>query len=114
MNKAMPPLPRQLNSDSPDEMRAVIRQIVDYLRALPRFEIKKVEMATEVSHTLKTNVRHPVILLRGQAYKTESVDESVVYTALPDWRPTADGLRDRVDTSGVKTTMVYLIIGEGE
>lgn len=114
MRRIAPPLPRQLNSADPSEIMAWSRQLVDYVHRLPRFEIKVVEASTEVEHTLKTNIKKPIGVLLVQAYKTKTVDDTLTLRALPDWRRTADGLKVRVDTSGVSHTFYYLIIGEGE
>ena len=109
---SMPPLPRQLNTDDPAEIAAVLRQVVDYLHRSPKFEIKKMQSSTSVSHTIKTNIRRVLGLLRIQAYKTESVDDALTLRALPDYRPVAGGLKDRVNLAGVNHTFHYLVIGE--
>lgn len=112
--KKMPPLPRQLNSNDAGELREVVRQIIDYLHALPRFEIKKMAASTSDYHTVKTDLKRPVIMLVGQAYKTEEPDTTVSVEGLPDWRRVDDGLKHRIDTSEENYMFHYLIIGEGE
>lgn len=110
----MPPLPRQINSADPNDLRESIRQIVDYLHALPRFEIIATDTSTGVSHTMETDLQHPLGLLLMQAYETNDPDKTLTLRALPDWRPVAEGLEDRRNTGEVDHTLVFLAIGEGE
>ena len=119
MKKHMPPLPRQLSSSDPREVISVVRQIVDYLHALPRFELKKVTGSTVDADgylTVSTKLKHPYAMLLGQIYETESPDDVVSHEerALPDWRPVEGGLKHRIDTSEANVTLHYVIIGEGE
>ena len=107
------PLPRQINSADPQELMEVIRQLVNFVHSLPRFEIKTVRSSQEVSHTFSTDIDNPKVVLVGQAYKTNNVDESLSVEGLPDWRPVEGGIKHRIDTSGVNHTFHYLIIGEG-
>ena len=109
----MPPLPRQINPGaSPSEVAASVRDIVSYLNAMPKFEVKTVQSSTGVSHTIKTGLRRVLGLLRIQAYKTQTVDETLSLPALGDWRQVGGGLKDRVNLGEVNHTLVYLVIGE--
>jgi len=103
-------LPQQLVSTDPKQLFSFVRQVVDFLRQLPRFEIKTVETTTESEIELKTSLAVKGVLLI-QAYRKNSPDTTVTFPALVDWRLVSGGIKVRVDTAAILHSFTFLIIG---
>ena len=108
----MPPLPRQLATNSdPREVATVVGQLVDYLNRAPRFQLMTIESTTGTGFTIKTNMRVKGMLL-VQAFEVNRPYSIVTFEALPDWRPDDDGVKIRIDTGAKLTSFTYLLIGD--
>jgi len=105
-------IPRQLVSTDPRQLYASVRETVEFLKSLPRIEIKTVETATESSVILKTEIRNVKGVLLVQAYRSGAPDTTVTFPALVDWRNTSEGIKVRIDTNAILHTFTFLIIGE--
>lgn len=103
-------LPRQLVSNDTKQLFACVREIIDFIRQIPRFEIKTIETATSTEVVLKTDLRVIGVLLI-QAIRINSPDTTVTFSALPDWRAVAGGIKIRIDTGGVLHQFTFILIG---
>lgn len=106
-------LPRY--TDAVKDARALaeyMRDVIEYLRALPEFEIVEFTSQVNVPFDVRTSVTDPkIVIMRG--YETRDQAASVT-PELPSWQRTSGGVRiNGLDgfTAGTDYTIHMLVIG---